>query len=338
MEDFSHSEIFQQQDSILSSLLWRSYAIVNLENLCCDREELFQEAFSLSDQVKQNAGEFRIIQKFSIGYKEEGDREFFDTRIRSDGSIEPELPINNYCKRVTRICQELNQIGVSVLQMIAYHFHLDPSFLLDLIDAELIPTNAFYSASVLRIASYPSSSSGSIAFGAHTDTSFLTIAPVSSNPCLEVYNYQSGNWRSVEAETSSPAVIVFVGEFLQVLFKQQFRACIHRVRCPTSGVRYSCPFIMRGRPGAVLDRLNIRYSHDRQEALAAVADLDAVSMEEVHTLLDMKRKKCARANVNSQGEWVLAAYPALIVSSERVEEVDSTEGGRSIAPEGNHPP
>ncbi len=100
-----------------------------------------------------------------------------------------------------------------------------------------------------------------VAFGAHTDSSFLTLALCSSTPGLELVDQASNKWvcpESLEvgdrelsgiAQTESAGVrdgvtgeggaprqskpsrrvIVFVGEFLQVLTKNRYKAAVHRV-------------------------------------------------------------------------------------------------------------
>ena len=101
-------------------------------------------------------------------------------------------------------------------------------------------------------------------FGAHTDSSFLTISLCSSTPGLDIVDQETNSWVCPEKEilemnlpdrteavdttvftslnkTSPPSepsfptssshfAIVFVGEFLQVLTKTRFRAAVHRVR------------------------------------------------------------------------------------------------------------
>ena len=135
--------------------------------------------------------------------------------------------------------------------------------------------------------------------------------------------------------------IVFVGEFLQVLTKNRFRAAVHRVKnfnadiaractnsnaenapSPSSCVespnltetlfptgnlstRISCPFIIRGRNSAIIDLHNTdRYSHPGgADALSEdkVPNLDGTNMHLMHKLLDLKRQKCFRENGSAEG-------------------------------------
>ena len=132
------------------------------------------------------------------------------------------------------------------------------------------------------------------AFGAHTDTSFVTIGLRAARPGLQVLpldalshpdsDHRRHQWVDVE-ETSddrvSPApltgpvvAVVLVGECLQVLTGGHFRAAPHKVVAGlpshvhhsnsissssgtssgsrSCGGRVSCPFIVRGRPDAVV--------------------------------------------------------------------------------------
>ena len=84
------------------------------------------------------------------------------------------------------------------------------------------------------------------AFGAHTDTSFLTIGLCSTQPGLEMLNATTGEWIPVEqqllkqpqqpqpTQSKSPLfAVVFLGDCLQALTGGYYRAAPHRVnfRC-----------------------------------------------------------------------------------------------------------
>jgi hypothetical protein len=134
--------------------------------------------------------------------------------------------------------------------------------------------------------------------------------------------------------------MMFVGEFLQVLSKHRFKAAVHRVRnfgVPSSllhvvssedaavkdagtsnsqhrNQRISCPYLIRGRHGAVFDIHNTdRYTHPGgAEAVSEelVPNLDGTSVKMMHKLLDLKRQRCFRENGSAEGStWVLSAYP-----------------------------
>ena len=71
-------------------------------------------------------------------------------------------------------------------------------------------------------------------------------------------------------EETTVTAIVFIGEFLQVLSRNYYRATVHRVKGQQSGgsavvgsmPRFSCPFIIRGRNDAVINlRDESLYAH-----------------------------------------------------------------------------
>lgn len=309
-------------DEVVASLLERSYVVIDCyhpeetSRLWEEREHLLSQAFELPDDHKLSSGVFRSVEGYTLGYKREGNREFFETRVSRLATVEPYLPVEGYDDFVLALCRELNSIGVHILREISRVLGIDPGFLLDLVDKELCPLpEAAYSASVLRICRYPPSEER-ISFGAHTDTSFLTISPLCSVPGLEVYDSKEDRWVDVESVyPCSNTVVVLVGELLQILFRQRFRASVHRVRSPLAHHRVSSPLLMRGRRAAVIEPLMYEHYLTEEEVAALVADLRGVSMSEVHTLLDFKRRRCSKQNQTSETEWVLAAFPATALIS-----------------------
>jgi len=314
-------------------------------------ETTFKAAFAQAQAVKSDKGAYRGDQQVAVGYRREDQREFLETRLYTDGRVDPSFPeVPRYDDTVKLLFGLLSQIAECVLRSILGEIGLDPRSILDLTDLQdclssepssssSAPTSP--SSSLLRVCSYPSSDQGGregeggfaeidIAFGAHTDTSFLTVAPASSVPGLEVWNRQTRSWVLVEAEDMPGLqaqkgphlnVVVFVGEFLQVLTKTHFRALVHRVRAPSikgsgsgSVSRVSCPFIIRGKLSALVDVGNTtKYAHG-PEAVQHVADLDGVTMKLLHKMLDLKRQKTVKANEGraAKGEpWVLTSYPDL---------------------------
>ena len=160
------------------------------------------------------------------------------------------------------------------------------------------------------------------AFGAHTDTSFVTIGLRAARPGLQVLpldalshpanDRRRRQWVDVEEalddERASPApltgpvvAVVLVGECLQVLTGGHFRAAPHRVVAGlpshvhhtsssissssgtssgsrSGGGRVSCPFIVRGRPDAVVGLRDPRrgYHHTCAPGTWFSLPLDAV--------------------------------------------------------------
>ena len=309
-------------EEVVARLLERSFVVIRCHRpeaqrcLWDEREHIFARAFDLSEDDKTGSGNFRSVGSYTLGYKREGNREFFETRVSRLGIVEPSLPVEGYQDFVLTLLRELNSIGVRILREISRELGLDPSFLLDLVDSEICPLpEAAYSAAVLRICRYPPSEER-ISFGAHTDTSILTICPLCSVPGLEVYDPHDQRWVAVESEyVSSDTVLVLVGELLQIIFRQKFRASVHRVRSPLERHRLSSPLLMRGRRAAIIDPSKYEHHLSEEEVAALLADLHGVSMSEVHMLLDLKRRKCSKQNQINEAEWVLSAFSASVDSS-----------------------
>ena len=216
------------------------------------------------------------------------------------------------------------------------------------------------SSSLLRVCSYPAldtsnnelemgerrpltdtdSNDTGVVFGSHTDTSVLTLGLCSDVPGLELYDRKEKKWINGEmlvqkytatGESSVP-LIVFVGEVLQVLTRAYYRATIHRVRAPLHGTRVSCPFIIRGKWGRIVNMrngLSIEHSDETGKEVVEVErtydhpggmevlkkytpDLDGSDISLLHKILDLKRAKCRKRNENSTADWVLAAELELL--------------------------
>jgi hypothetical protein len=116
---------------------------------------------------------------------------------------------------------------------------------------------------------------------------------------------------------------------LQILTRAQFCASVHRVRAASAIVRshatdrggesdqefdsrVSCPLIIRGSYSATFSPNRDCYVHPGGEvSVRSLADLDGVSMKEVHKILDFKRMKCkieAEKDENNEVQWTLSAF------------------------------
>jgi hypothetical protein len=101
------------------------------------------------------------------------------------------------------------------------------------------------------------------------------------------------------------------------------------VRAPMAGTRISCPFIIRGKWGRIVNMrnalnldgeegtefteedivLSTHYQHPggTRALRKHTPDLDGSDISLVHKILDMKRAKCRSKNEGSEEDWVLAA-------------------------------
>lgn len=330
--------------AITAVLRSRRYICVHLPTLAestlySNRHEVFQSAFGLNSEIKESFGEH---------YKRNMENEFFETRFITDSNglarVKPCLPIELYEETISVIMHKLHAVGKQVLRVISWNLQLDEAFLLDFVDslseapfphhtthiAAATPSDSLSvsspSSSLLRICKYansPLEETLSFAFGAHTDTSLLTVAPLSSIPGLELFDPKNQCWRDIEMEvvesmgnSAKNCLLVLIGEFLQVFLKQEFCASVHRVRCPKApyGSRYSSPLIMRPLPHCIFDPHNNYYVHPLKSVEGAdlcdvVAALEGISALEIHRLLDLKRRRCAKEHMDDDCEWVLTAFP-----------------------------
>jgi hypothetical protein len=330
----------------VEDLLCRGWTIVHLdvesltqhETLALSNwEDTFAAAFALSTSEKESAGIYRTECSVSVGYRVESEREFFETRIRSDGLTEPRfLQVALYETVVQSLYSALNKAAAVAFSEIAQYMQIDSRVFLDISDIEtngILPEMTMknkatgetcskpnLSSTLLRVCKYQDAvgaaedqenaaseqmegsifkaparstqpeddviktptATGSVWFGAHTDSSLLTLSLCSSTPGLDIVDQKDNKWVAPELlvqqrhcqeqalqlqrltitdprsedgdraecdENSScnahgggrsanrnyissgrVPVIVFVGEFLQILSKGRFRAAVHRVR------------------------------------------------------------------------------------------------------------
>lgn len=340
-----------EREAIAEELERKSYVVLTLDvndNSIINEQEFrvldrweheIIEKFNLPNEVK-NSIPYQSVNGVMLGYRKDDQREFFETHIDENGVVSPLfLASESKFDFINTLFSLLNKVSTLVLCSVANYIGLDPKSLLHLsdcneefmtkllnneIDGKLVlPSIApnELSSSLIRFCCYPKDDDSSInfkkvSFDAHTDSSFLTIGICASNPGLEIIDRQLQQWIPVEKilhESSSNRyqIVVFVGEYLQVLTKGRYEAAAHRVcDSETTKTRFSCPYIMRGRSKAVIDiHSNQMYNHAGNFIKEAIADFDGINMKLLHNILDRKRLKCVEEHENSSDEWILSAYP-----------------------------
>ena len=218
-----------------------------------------------------------------VGHRQHGARDFLETRAICD-EVRPPLGDGVRCA-----FDHLERCARAALKAACGPLGAAPETLLNLLDE---PGRPKLSASVLRLCRYVAPAGEPrkrVCFGAHTDTTFCTVAPCAATPGLEVLDH--GTWTSPErGRDSGTDVLVFCGEFLQVLSKSFYEAAVHRVALTAGAaesVRYSAPFLLRARRDATI------------VPVAAVAggppprllDLPGLSMAKFHRFLELRRRK-----------------------------------------------
>ena len=141
-------------------------------------------------------------------------------------------------------------------------------------------------------------------FGAHTDTSFVTIVPAAKVSGLEVFDEDSLKWyrpelkarghaRTLDPEGVTEALfpwhcrylVVMPGELLQLTSRNNIPAVVHRVVATTDAPRLSAPVLLRARPGTIFDVE--RYMGSTTKA-SLLLDSNGLRMEEIHNALQSK--------------------------------------------------
>ena len=229
-----------------------------------------------------------------VGHRQHGARDFLETRAICD-EVRPPLGDGVRCA-----FDHLERCARAALKAACGPLGAAPETLLNLLDE---PGRPKLSASVLRLCRYVAPAGEPrkrVCFGAHTDTTFCTVAPCAATPGLEVLDH--GTWTSPErGRDSGTDVLVFCGEFLQVLSKSFYEAAVHRVALTAGAaesVRYSAPFLLRARRDATI------------VPIAAVAggppprllDLPGLSMAKFHRFLELRRRKLVQEHAQSNDD------------------------------------
>ena len=156
-------------------------------------------------------------------------------------------------------------------------------------------------------------------FGAHTDTSFVTIVPVAEVNGLEVFDEAANRWfrpellarkiwerereeRGLDPSTSTEVisvdeenetkeipwhsryVAIMPGEFLQVVTRNEVCSAVHRVVCVDGGkARFSAPILLRARSGMKLD---LKRYFGREDVFGELlSNCNGMKMEDMHNAL-----------------------------------------------------
>ena len=139
-------------------------------------------------------------------------------------------------------------------------------------------------------------------FGAHTDTSFVTIVPAAQISGLEVFDEDSLKWYRPELNARKHAkqldstggmeeqfpwhcryLVVMPGELLQLVSRNNIPAVVHRVLATTDASRLSAPVLLRARMGSTMDVE--RYMGSIDKAGSLLMHCNGLRMEEIHAAL-----------------------------------------------------
>ena len=188
---FSYSDTYDpvRSKTFCSRLQTHGYAILVFDQSSFslksfeDWENVFQSAFDSTNEYKNKLLQYSTIKGVTVGYRNDNNREFIETRVCANKRTLPIINVNRFEDVVHNMYTRLSVVSQQILSCICEYLGVDDEYLVNLVDRGTL-TGEDLSSSVIRICRYPADDAqGSrVSFGAHTDTSFLTLAPFSSVP------------------------------------------------------------------------------------------------------------------------------------------------------------
>jgi len=208
-------------------------------------EDIFRASFLNTTEInKSDILKYHSVGGLATGYRKDGINEFYETRLVDYSSCTPDVPAIDFKSTVLSLSKVLAIVGIKVMKIISEDYlGIDQNLLKSLTDLDMVSSSQMVensnintsikspplsdavsvlnsngnesssnvlSSSVLRICSYPPidniKDASSLAFGPHTDTTFLTISPVSSVSGLEIYDWK----RKVFLNHPKPSKINFM--------------------------------------------------------------------------------------------------------------------------------
>ncbi|CAJ1357380.1 unnamed protein product [Effrenium voratum] len=258
---------------------------------------LAEEFFRRPREERCAVGRLRLYRDKVVGYREMGGgfARFLEVHALAGGGAIPNPKVPGLVRLSAELHKSLQAMARKLITWLAEHCHVPPEALLQCIDQEGLENleDGDCSASVLRLCSYgleacaEEEASHAVFFDEHTDSSFLTLAPVGSAPGLQ-FRDRDERWLDVESGLAKgECLVVFVGDFLEVLTKGTYAAARHRVCKDTEGrtQRFSMPFLVRGQPTSTID--TVPFLKDDIPLL----QVEGVRYSEMRQFLDLKGRR-----------------------------------------------
>lgn len=245
---------------------------------------------------KQALGDFRYERGKVVGYRLRDDgAQFLEVHATGQGNIIPGVSSpSDLGPAAASLYLALHKLGCELLGWLASYIGVPAAALLQCLDGPALEDVATgdCGACVLRLCNYALCET-SVVFPEHTDASFLTLAPLGSAPGLQMWHGPSSSYVDVERGLDKQDLIVFVGDFVEVLTKGAYTAALHRVvlRPEDARERMSMPFLMRGKPDSEINTAPFVDSLGPDVSLLRV---DALSYSDMRKFLDMKGRMRAR--------------------------------------------
>ncbi len=169
-------------------------------------------------------------------------KEIFDFGPADGAHLEPRWPAGGLRLRFEPLVRAYyaacEQLATRLLSVIASNLGVTSEY--------LARTFGDGHTSFLRLNHYPKHPGGAdqagrpLGVGAHTDSGALTLLLQDEQPGLEVC--RDGRWHLVEPRAG--ALVVNIGDVVQVWSNDQYRAALHRVVTNPAQDRYSVPFFL----------------------------------------------------------------------------------------------
>lgn len=162
-------------------------------------------------------------------------KEVYDYGPAADDVIRPQWPqgIPNFQQAVRTYYQACEVLAYRLLAAISSNLGMSPGYL----SRGFGPTHS----SFLRLNYYPSqphADAGRFGVNHHTDAGALTVLLQDDQPGLEVF--RNDEWHLVEPRRD--ALVINIGDIVQVWSNDNYRAALHRVVTNAANDRYSVPF------------------------------------------------------------------------------------------------
>jgi isopenicillin N synthase-like dioxygenase len=179
-------------------------------------------------------------------------KEIYDYGPPDGNAMRPQWPSARPAFRPTveAFYRECESLALRLLAALARNLGMPP----DALDGAFVPAHTSY----LRLNYYPRCpapartaglaipTTGHLGINHHTDAGALTLLLQDAQPGLEVY--RDGEWHLIEPRTD--ALVVNIGDIVQVWSNDRYRASLHRVIASQDAERFSAPFFLNPAYGA----------------------------------------------------------------------------------------
>jgi len=293
-----------------------------LQSAVSEVQTLAAEFWKLPRATRQKIGTLRLYRDKVVGYRELGGgaARFMEVhKLAGRGVIPRAQAVPGLPAASERLLVQLQAMARTMLTWMAEYIGVSPTALLQCIDEPSLQNreDGDCGASVLRLSCYGSEGGAEaeeqpctlpaegVVFDEHTDASFLTLAPVSFTPGLQMRHAVTDEWLDVERGLDGRGgdLIVFVGDFVEILTKQTYAAARHRVVASREeqeqlGMRrLSMPFLVRGQPDATIDTTQFVPEESDEAPLARLN----MNYRDLRRFLDLKGRKRFRGERLLQG-------------------------------------